>query len=82
MALDYVMSGILAITTVIIALVICYAFFENNFQYFLYFELIFLTLFWALNIIDYLYITVIILIFAIILYRLIVPELNKRRDET
>jgi len=67
---------IVVVIPTFIALLVSYVCFENNFNYFLYMELIFLTFFIGLNIIDYYYLTVVIIILAIVIYRAVEPRLN------
>ena len=77
MPIDNVSQVLIVLIPSIIALFLSYAFFENSFNYFLWFELIFLTLFVGLNIIDYYYLAVVILVLAILLYQAIEPNLRK-----
>jgi len=77
LALDYVSQALLVLIPSIIALIMSFAFFENSFNYFLYFEIIFMALFVGLNIIDYYYLAVVILIAAILVYRAIEPSLKE-----
>jgi len=74
--LDYVSQGIVVAITAILSLSICLLFFENNFTYFLYFEIIFLFLFIGLNVIEYYYLSLAILFLAIVIYRSIAPRLK------
>lgn len=74
MAIDYVAQGILVLSTCVISLIICYAFFENSFSYFLHFETILLILFVALGVIEFYYLAVAILFVAIIIYQNVEPS--------
>lgn len=77
MVIDNVSQVLLVLIPSIIALIVSYGFFENSFNYFLYFEIIFMALFVGLNIIDYYYLAVVILIAAILVYRAIEPSLKE-----
>ena len=76
MAVDAIGQVLLVVVTVIISLIISYSFFDNSFNYMLYFELIFLTLFISFNVIEYYYLSVVILVLAILIFRAIEPELK------
>lgn len=82
MQLDNMSQVLIVLVPSIIALIVSYAAFENNFTYFLYFELAFLTLFIGLNVIEYYYLSIVILVLAILIYRAVAPEIEKRREQT
>ena len=63
---------LLVVITLFLSLAISYTFFEMNFSYFLAFELIFLLLFISFNVIAYYYLSIVILIFAIFVYKSII----------
>lgn len=79
MPIDPISQTIIVGMPTIIALIISYAFFENSFNYFLYFELIFLTLFVGLNIIDFYWLAIVIFVLSILIYRAIEPRIKEKR---
>lgn len=68
MALEIYEQLLLVLVPSIIALIIIFGFFDNNFNYFLLFECVFLFLFVGFNIIDYYYLVLAILILVILIY--------------
>lgn len=76
MAIDIISQTLLALIPSIIALLVCYAYFDNSLNYFLYFEAIFLAFFVGMNVIDLWYLSLVLLILAIIIYRAIEPYKN------
>lgn len=78
MSIDPISQILIVAFPTIMSLIISYAFFENSFNYFLYFELIFLTLFVGLEIIDFWWLSIVIFVISIIIYRAIEPRLKER----
>lgn len=61
----------------LLALVICYVFFENKFNYILSFTAFFMLVFIGLGVVDYSYLALVVLIIALVLYLAIQPKFSK-----
>lgn len=80
MPIDYITGGLLVLATVIITFIICYAFFDNSFTYFLYFETMLLIFFVAFGVIDFFYLSIAVLFIAIIIYQAIEPSFRGEKQ--
>lgn len=76
MAIDLISQVLIVVVTVILSLLICYAFFDNSFTYFLYFETYILLYFVAFGIVNFFYLSIAILFIAIIVYQSVIPQLR------
>lgn len=81
MALLVEFQFLLVFITMILSLMTCYLFFKMNWNYFLYFELIFLLLFIGYELIEFYYISLVVILLAILIYRALAPEISRRRGE-
>jgi len=81
MTIDPINQVLIICVPFIVGLIISYAFFENSFTYLLYFMTIFIIVFVSLGIIDFYYISISVLIIAIIIYQTVEPELRRDRNE-
>lgn len=76
MAIDLISQILIVVVTVVLSLIICYAFFDNSFTYFLYFETYILLYFVAFGVIDFFYLSIAILFIAIIVYQSVIPQIR------
>jgi len=80
MSLTIIEQIIMVLIPSIIGLIVSYAFFENSFNYFLYFELIFLSLFVGIGLIETYYLAIVLFILAFITYQAVDPVISKWRE--
>lgn len=71
---------ILIVIPVIIALLISYVFFDNNFNYTMYFTMIFMLILIGMGVIDFYFFAIVVLIFSIMFYLSIAPKIKERNE--
>jgi len=63
--------------TALVALGLVYMFFDMNFMYFLYFEILFLLLFIGFGLIEAYWLSIVIFLLSLIIYQAIAPRLSR-----
>lgn len=79
MAIDPFLQVLLVVIPLIVALFVVYIWFDMNWNYLLYFTIIFILVFVGTGVIDWYYVSIVILVFSLLIYQSVNAYIRQRR---